>query len=102
MRVRLDFSAAQTLCSEPRKLVSLEKIYIAALEWLAPVAREVEDRQILADEATYPNRCFTREQRPQCRVNPKQAFTREAGGAAPIRVIRTAQVKTSYRLKHAE
>jgi hypothetical protein len=55
MRARLDFSAAQTLCSESRELVSLEKIYVAALEWLAHVAREVENEQILADEATHPD-----------------------------------------------
>jgi hypothetical protein len=55
MCARLDFSAAQTLRGEPRELVSLEKIYVAALEWLAHVARKVEDRQILADEATHPN-----------------------------------------------
>jgi hypothetical protein len=65
VRSRLALRAAQTLRREPHQLMSLEKIYVPALERLTHIAWKVEDRQVLADETTHPDRCFTREQRSQ-------------------------------------
>lgn len=55
VRRGLALRATETLCGQPRQLMGLEEIYVATLERLAHVAREVENRQVLADEATHSN-----------------------------------------------
>jgi hypothetical protein len=82
--------------------MSLEKIYVTALKRLTRIAQEVENRQAFADEAAYPNRCFTREQHSKRRIDTKQMLTLEAGGPTAIRVRGLSHVKTPYCLEHAE
>jgi hypothetical protein len=94
---RLGRLAAKALRSEARELRGLLKVDPSVRERLLHVGREVDNWQILPDEAVqrYTPGCFTLEYDPEVAGGAQQVLTSPARGATALSVSRRAALDVS-------
>lgn len=82
--------------------MSLEEVDLAALERLAHVRGEAENRQVLPYKTTHGDRRFTPEQLAQSGVNPEQVFSAEPAGPTPFGLGGRAGIEAAHGVEQRD
>src|SRR5436309_8570614 len=105
LKQSLPEGACRTVCAaqlprrEPRQLVGLEEVHLTAFERLPDVFRELQNWQVLTDEAAHADPCFTRQEVAQGRVDSQQLLACIARRPAALSLGGLTRVNAADRVQ---